>query len=115
MTSKIQLKESVSKIITISFSNEDVDRLVEIADSLAFTMSQAVVCLVKIGLDNMDNGFKTQEKYEDRDRLLALVSDIFDLTRTPIGMWNMDELDLIDQNISERIMAELNYDPEATA
>lgn len=91
----------------------DEDMLVEIrvmADESSSTMSETVQTLVGIGLKELSNDFLGERMRSENERLLTLISDIYDFSRTPHGSLSIEGLDLLDQNISERIIAELHHE-----
>lgn len=90
----------------------DEDMLVEIrvmANESSSTMVETVQTLIGIGLRELSNDFLGERMRSGNERLLTLISDIYDFSRTPHGSLSIEDLDMLDQNISERIAAEIDH------
>lgn len=101
--------ETKTKTLRVSFDDETFAAINDLIEGTHVTISEMVHTLVCIGLDELSNSFPGEVARADNDRLRILISDIQGFSLTPPGSLSIEDLDRLDQNISERIAAEIDH------
>lgn len=91
--------------VMLNLSQEGLEQLARV--SSGEPLDALIIRLAKRGLR-----LETADKdlFAVSERRLTLLSDIFDMARADPVTLSREDLELLDQNISERLAEELNYD-----